>query len=262
MMPRTTGFISSACASRKCADCGVTLGNPRPRVEQLRGGAEDRRNRSRPCVRPAPPCVRPPGRKAPRRHRRRRIRAGSRTARRSGTRRPATARPHRRRLEVARNGSSASNPRAAFHTVCASSQVHDEDRDAIERPARRNHALRAQDAARGFQADQPIERGGHAARPRGVGAEREAGEARSDGDRRSGTGSARNIARVEDAGARAVRRARAHQAGGELIHVGLADRDRAGIHQAPGPPVRYVRANTRTRDTPQWSAGRPGRYCL
>ena len=233
----------------KVADRGVALGHPRPRVEQVRGRAENRRNRSRPCARPAPPCAPLPGRKAPRRHRRRRIRAGSRTARRSGTRRPATAPPHRRRPGRREKLSSASNPRAALHTVCASSQVQREDRDAIECAACRNHALRAEDAARGLEPHQPIEGGGHAARPRGIRAEREAGQARSHRHGRSGTGPARNVARVEHAGARAVRRARAHQAGGELIHVRLADRNRAGVHQRLHHRCAACRAHNRYAGT-------------
>jgi hypothetical protein len=49
-----------------------------------------------------------------------------------------------------------------------------------------------------------------------------------DRDRRARARAAREVARVEHVAARAVGRSRADEAGRELIHVGLAEAQRAG----------------------------------
>ncbi len=118
-----------------------------------------------------------------------------------------------------------------------------EDRHRVERTARRHDAARRQRAAAGLVADQVVERGGHAAGAGGVGAEREARQPERDRDRRSGARAARNERGVEGVAARAVGRAGAVQARGELVEVGLADRDRAGVDQPlhdRGVPLRRV----------------------
>ena len=53
-----------------------------------------------------------------------------------------------------------------------------------------------------------------------------------DGDRRARTRAARNERRIERVARHAVGRAHADQAGGELVEVGLADDDGAGLDQA------------------------------
>ena len=63
----------------------------------------------------------------------------------------------------------------------------------------------------------------------GVGAERERNEAGADRDRRTRARAARNERRIEQVARRAVGRAHADQSGGELIEIGLADDDGAGL---------------------------------
>ena len=106
-----------------------------------------------------------------------------------------------------------------------------EDGDAVERAAGGDKSPGAEQAAGGLEADEIVERGGDAAGAGGVGAECETDQAGGDGDGRAGAGSARDVARVEDAGTGAVGGARAHQAGGELVEIGFADGDGAGVHQ-------------------------------
>ena len=75
-----------------------------------------------------------------------------------------------------------------------------------------------------------------------------------DRDARTGARAARNVTLVERRGARAVRRARADQAGRELVEVRLADRNRAGVDQprhrrrARSGHVREGRTARRGRD--------------
>ncbi len=107
-----------------------------------------------------------------------------------------------------------------------------EDRDAVDALCRRHHAARTQQAARGLQAHDVVKAGRHAAGTRGVGAERKIHLAGRHHVGRAGTRSPRHVARVESVGHRAVGRARAVQAAGELVEVGLADQRRTGIEQA------------------------------
>ena len=53
----------------------------------------------------------------------------------------------------------------------------------------------------------------------------------TDRDRRAAAGSARNVGRVEWIARRAVGRARADEAGGELIEIGFANQNRPGVEQ-------------------------------
>ena len=105
------------------------------------------------------------------------------------------------------------------------------DRYAVERAARGNDAVRAQQPASGLEPDEVVKRGGDAARSRRVGAERKTDEARRHRDRRARARSARNIARVERVARHAKRRARTDEAGRELVEIGLADQHRSGGHQ-------------------------------
>ena len=119
--------------------------------------------------------------------------------------------------------------------------VRRKNRNTIERAARRHYARRAEQATRGLQPDQIVERRRNAPRPRRIGAQRKTHQFFGHRHRRAGTRSAGNIARIEHARARAVRRPRPHQSGGELIQVGFADRDGAGREQ----PLHYRSAALR-----------------
>ena len=104
-----------------------------------------------------------------------------------------------------------------------------EDRNTVERAARGNDAAGAKYAASRLQADQIVESCGNAPRSRCIGAERKRDQIPGDGYRRTRAGTAGNVALVEDARTGPVRGAHTHQSGGELVHVGLADEDRAGL---------------------------------
>ena len=157
------------------ADGGEALGDPRSGVEQFGGGAEDGEVDLDLASAQRFQCVRRPWRRARRRHRRRRIRVGPRAAHRSEIARQPTARRLRRGAAIA--GVGVLGVEAAWRrvqTVCASSQLSAK----IETQSSERHAgttpARAEQAARRLQADEVVERRGHAARAGGVGAEREA----------------------------------------------------------------------------------------
>ncbi len=105
--------------------------------------------------------------------------------------------------------------------------VAGEDRDAVEGPAGRHDPPRTPSTLGRLQAHQAIERRRHAARSGGVGAEREGDDPRGDGHGRAGAGSAADVGAVMHRRAGAIGRASPHQAGGELVEVGLADQHRA-----------------------------------
>ncbi len=107
-----------------------------------------------------------------------------------------------------------------------------EDRHRIERTAGGHHAAGGQRAAARLVADEVVERGGHAPGAGGVGAERETRQAQRHRHRRTGAGTAGDVIRVEGVAAGAVGRAGAVEAGGELVQIGLAERDGAGVDQA------------------------------
>ena len=103
-----------------------------------------------------------------------------------------------------------------------------EHRYAIERAAGRHEAGGGDQAEARLEADDVAQSGRHAARPGSIGAERERNEAGADRDRRTRARSAGNERGIEQVARRAVGRAHADQAGGELIEIGLADDDGAG----------------------------------
>ena len=106
-----------------------------------------------------------------------------------------------------------------------------EHRQGIERPAGRHHAARRHAAQGRFEADDVVECRRHAARSRRVGADREADEAVRYRHRRAAARAARHISRVAGVARHRIGRADPHQAGGELVEIGLADHDRAGLDQ-------------------------------
>ena len=128
-----------------------------------------------------------------------------------------------------------------------------ENRHAIQRLTGRHNAPCADEAAARLQSDDVVQPGRHPARTRGIGAERKAGAAARDGDGRPGTRPAGDVFFAERIGHGAVWRPRAHQPGGELVQVGLADQDGAGgfelLHHRGG-----ARGNVGERGT-----GRGGR---
>ena len=165
----------------------------------------------------SPPNVSPSGRGTP-------IRApgaggGRRAAVAGGAPRASTDRPGR-------------GPPATARTRAASRDVGRQQRDAVQAAAGGHDAARRRPAERGLQPDDGVERRRHAARAGRVRAERERDGAVGDGDRRARARSAGDVARVGDARARAVGRPRSGQAGRELVHVRLADRDRARRDEA------------------------------
>ncbi len=102
------------------------------------------------------------------------------------------------------------------------------DAHAIERAAGGHEAGGADEALGGFPADEVVERGGHAAGAGGVGAEGERNEAGGGGHGAARAGAAGDVAGIKYTAGRAVGRAHADQAGGELVEVGLADDEGSG----------------------------------
>ncbi|KAF0258475.1 hypothetical protein DOU02_08335 [Clavibacter michiganensis subsp. michiganensis] len=88
------------------------------------------------------------------------------------------------------------------------------------------------EAERGLDPDEAVQGGGHAAGSRGVGAERHVDEAERDGGRRARAGSARDAVGPGRVPHGAVGAAGADETGGELVEVGLAEHERAGLPQA------------------------------
>ena len=241
------------------ADAGVALGDARTFVERRRRRRATARSRSRARCRRATRG----GRIAAAKRLRRPVVAeefallASRHREREGV---AQERPVERQAR-ARSGSSASPIAAAASTRAASATVSAKiDTQSSERHAGTD-AARRQQAARRLPADDVVEAGGHAARAGGVGAEREVHEAVRDRDRGTGARAAGDVARVERVGHRAVRRARADEAGRELVEVGLADDDRARGFERRRPPRHAAQARTRTPGTRPSSAVRRRRCC-
>ena len=127
--------------------------------------------------------------------------------------------------------SSGSGPSISASTRRRIGHRQREDRDAVEAAARGHDAAGADAARRRLQADDVVEAGRHAARAGGVGAERERDVAACDRDRRARARAAADAIGRERAARPAVRRARADEAGRELVEVGLAEADRAGLDQ-------------------------------
>src|SRR5581483_9474484 len=107
-----------------------------------------------------------------------------------------------------------------------------EDADAVERPARRKQAGGRDETPGRLEPDDAVEGGGYAAGSRGVGAERQRHQAQRDGDRAAAAAPARDVRWMTDRVAGAVRAAGPDEPGGELVEVGLADRDRSRVDES------------------------------
>ena len=94
--------------------------------------------------------------------------------------------------------------------------------DAIERATGRHQSARAPAALARFVADQMVERRRDPPRPRRVCAQREGNKSRCNRDRRSRTRATADIGAVIGVGGNAEGAARADEAGGELVEIGLA----------------------------------------
>ena len=106
-----------------------------------------------------------------------------------------------------------------------------QDRDAVElRQAGTTPRVLTRPGV-GFRPTMLLKAGRHAARAGGVGAERERHVAARHGHRRARARAAADEIGVEDAARPAVGRARADEAGRELVEIGLADADGAGGDQ-------------------------------
>lgn len=97
-----------------------------------------------------------------------------------------------------------------------------ENGDAVVGFARRNHAFGRDDADGRFDADNALQPRRHPAGTGGVGADRDIGLSSGDGHRGSRTGTAADVLGTTGVRYRAIRGARAHQPGRELVQVGLA----------------------------------------
>ena len=115
------------------------------------------------------------------------------------------------------------------HRLPRGGEIPRQDRNAVERTARRHHASRAQEAARRLDADEVIERRRDPAGSCGIGPEREANLPECDRDRRAAARSPAHVVRVERVGDRSLRGARADEPRRELIEMGLADADRTSL---------------------------------
>ena len=104
-------------------------------------------------------------------------------------------------------------------------------RHAVEAAAGRDHPAGAPPALGGLQADQAVERCGHPARAGCVGAQRKGHQPRPHRDARARARPAADIVEIVDAARLAIGASRPHQAGGELVEVGLAHQDRARSDQ-------------------------------
>ena len=136
-----------------------------------------------------------------------------------------------------------------------------EDRHGVQRSAGGHHAAHAQTTERGLVADEIVECGGHAARARGVGAQRETREPERHGHGGTARGAAADVRGIERVAADPVGRARAHEPGGELIEIGLAERDGAGVDQRLHHGSGFGGLIGERRRSPPWSAGRRSRCC-
>ena len=112
-------------------------------------------------------------------------------------------------------------------------QIHAarEDGHAIHALRGRRHAARADQPARGLEPHDVVETGRHAPGPGGIGAQGKVDLSSGHDVGGAGTRSAAHIGRVKGIGNRAVRRAGAIEAAGELVQVGFADQGCAGVQQ-------------------------------
>ena len=107
-----------------------------------------------------------------------------------------------------------------------------EERETVDRAARRHSAARAYQATTGLEADDVVELCRHAPRAGGVGAKGDAHQPRRDRNRRARARPAGDIGRVQRAAGSAIGRTCPVQPGRELVEIGLADRNRAGVDEA------------------------------
>ncbi len=99
--------------------------------------------------------------------------------------------------------------------------------DAIEARRKRNHAIDADAAESGFEADDAAERSGNADGAAGVRADAAVAKAGGDGGSGTAAGTSRNARKIPGIVDGAVVRVVAGDAVGELVHVGLAKDDGA-----------------------------------
>ena len=128
-----------------------------------------------------------------------------------------------------------------------------EYRYAIQRPARRHHACGGDEPEARLAPDDVVAQRRHAAGAGRIGAERRRHQAGCDRNGGTGARSARNELSVERIAWHPIGRAHADETGRELIEVGLADDDGAGLAQARhagrvhGGAIREGRAGRRGR---------------
>ena len=107
-----------------------------------------------------------------------------------------------------------------------------EHTDAIQAAAGGQHAMGGHAAGRGLEAHQVVEARRHPTRSSRVRAQGERHLTAGHHHGRAGAGSSTDVRLAEDAARHPVRRSHAHQAGGELVEVGLAHQDGPGALQA------------------------------
>ena len=229
------------------AELDQPFGDPGSLVQQGARGEEraergvDRGRRSR-----SSPSLTSGARRPSRR--RRRTPARRRRGARSGWSRRRSGGPRRR------HGSRSSRPTMTSKTADDVVDVPGHQADAVQRPAGRHQPDRADQPARGLEADDAVEGGGYATGSRGVGGDGERHLAERDGQRGAGAGAAGDQLAAVDAPRDRVGGAGAVQAGGELVEVGLADVAGHPPRSAVAPPAPSRRPRTRSRGTPASSA--------
>ena len=113
-----------------------------------------------------------------------------------------------------------------------------EDRHRVERAAGRHHSARRDRSERRLQPDDVVQRRRHSPRPRRVGPEGEGHEPPRHRHRRPGGRPTRHDQGVQRIQRRRMRRPHTDESGGELVEVGLADRDCASRPAAVRPKRR------------------------
>jgi hypothetical protein len=212
----------------ECADRGITFGDPRPFVKQARGARERLERHARETGAEGlehAECARERA-------------LGEAVAEKFERLRHAEAQSgdridpqHRRQCGAAVRIERIGRRAHACHRPGIVGRQR-EHRDAVEAATGRHDATRREPALGRLQSGDVAEARRHPAGAGGVGAERKRDLAGRDDIGRAGTRAAADVRRVERVGDRAERRAGADQAGRELVEVGLADHDRAGIDEA------------------------------
>ncbi len=109
--------------------------------------------------------------------------------------------------------------------------VQGKDADTVQCSTGWHHTFGAGGTAGGFQAHGVGKGGGNSSGASGVGTQGEGHQPQADTHRRAGTGAAAEVVRVERVGHLTIGGAGADQAGGELIQIGFAHQNRAGLAQ-------------------------------